>query len=81
MLQHVVLVAADLLLTKASVHAARIAEIMIAHMFVPCCFADLCEVESDPTPLRWRVAKVMHRAFGVDPAGLPLETRFMVRHT
>lgn len=50
-------------------------------MFVPCCFADLCEVESDPTPLRWRVAKVMHRAFGVDPAGLPLETRFMVRYT
>lgn len=41
--------------------------------------ADLCEVESDITPLRWRVARVVHKAFGVAPADLPLETRFMVR--
>jgi hypothetical protein len=42
------------------------------------CCADLCEVESDITPLRWRVAKVMHRTLGVASADLPLETRFMV---
>jgi hypothetical protein len=35
-------------------------------------------VESDITPLRWRVARVVHKSLGVDPADLPIETRFMV---
>lgn len=42
------------------------------------CCADLCEVESDITPLRWRVASVIQRTLGVNPVDLPLETRFMV---
>lgn len=41
--------------------------------------ADLCDVESDITPMRWRVARVVHKSLGVDPADLPIETRFMVQ--
>jgi hypothetical protein len=39
----------------------------------------MCEIESDFTPLRWRVARVLHRALGLAPSQLNLETRFMVR--
>jgi hypothetical protein len=45
---------------------------------VLCQPADLCDVESDITPMRWRVARVVHKSLGVDPADLPIETRFMV---
>jgi hypothetical protein len=39
----------------------------------------MCEIESDFSPLRWRVAAVLHRALGIPSADLCLETRFMVR--
>jgi hypothetical protein len=48
---------------------------------VPLCAAlpaDLCEAECDSTPLRTHVGRVLQRSLGLDPAVVPVETRFMV---
>jgi hypothetical protein len=43
------------------------------------CLSDLCEAECDSHPLRTHVGRVLQRSLGMDPATVPLETRFMVR--
>jgi hypothetical protein len=47
-----------------------------------CCLqhtADLCEIESDITPHRSHVARVLQQTMGVYPDTVNLETRYMVR--
>jgi hypothetical protein len=40
--------------------------------------ADLCEVESDITPHRSHVARVLQQTMGVYPDTVNLETRYLV---
>jgi Hexokinase len=47
-----------------------------------CCVslcADLCEVESDMTPARSKVARVLQQTLGLYPDFVPIETRYMVQ--
>lgn len=41
--------------------------------------ADMCEIESDVTPCRWQVARVLRNTLGVDATHLNIETLFMVQ--
>lgn len=43
--------------------------------------ADLCEIESDVTPHRSHVARVLQQTMGVYPDIVNLETRYLVRPT